>query len=372
MAYRTVEDFINGYYGNLLGGTDVRKDDPAYTSTTGLRNVVYGRQTWINLNLEANAFGVLPKMEWKKSGWRAITARASDSVTGGIAESSSAIPATVKFTYAEVSANPKLVSHTSQNSDILELLNKTQEDVTGDKESMKEALSKYHVENLNKMLLTDNDTLAGDNVESLDRIVGSYAEIAACGQTANDLDIYGLNRDAAATWADATVLHNSNTDRVLSESLYNSLWNTVHQAGGTPNFWLTGWDTNGDIMSIESAKGRLERETEVTMTMNGVKTIGGQGAGFKFNSLFGLPIILSKDCVKDTKSRLYLLDTTAGENGEPKLGVGVLRPTTHFEAGMSTGNPFSIDYFGDKFGFVTECELVQRFFPGCGKIRDLK
>ena len=71
---RTIDELEALYYGqnrNLIR----KADAPVVTSTAGVFNAVFGAYAWAQLNLEANAFGILPKTPWDKSGWRAITAK---------------------------------------------------------------------------------------------------------------------------------------------------------------------------------------------------------------------------------------------------------------------------------------------------------
>ena len=71
---RTIDELEAQYYGhnrNLLR----KADAPSTTSTAGMFNAIFGAYAWAQLNLEANAFGILPKYPWDKSGWRVITAK---------------------------------------------------------------------------------------------------------------------------------------------------------------------------------------------------------------------------------------------------------------------------------------------------------
>ena len=71
---RTIDELEALYYGynrNLIR----KADAPVVTSTSGVFNAIFGAYAWAQLNLEANAFGILPKHVWDKSGWRVITAR---------------------------------------------------------------------------------------------------------------------------------------------------------------------------------------------------------------------------------------------------------------------------------------------------------
>ena len=61
---RTIDELEALYYGynrNLLR----KADAPITTSTVGVFNAIYGAYAWAQLNLEANAFGILPKYPWE-------------------------------------------------------------------------------------------------------------------------------------------------------------------------------------------------------------------------------------------------------------------------------------------------------------------
>jgi hypothetical protein len=50
----------------------------------------------------------------------------------------------------------------------------------------------------------------------------------------------------------------------------------------------------------------------------------------------------------------------------------VAKPTQYFEAGISTGNPFAINFIGDKGLYRTMGDVICTRFNVQGKIRDLK
>jgi len=103
---KTIDELEALYYGynrNLLR----KADAPITTSTAGVFNAIYGAYAWAQLNLEANAFGILPKYPWDKSGWRVITAKpvlntnSGNTVLGGTAEGGT-IAETIKPTLQEI------------------------------------------------------------------------------------------------------------------------------------------------------------------------------------------------------------------------------------------------------------------------------
>jgi len=359
--FKTIEDMEAYYYGYM---TEIMKSDaPLLSTTTGVYNPIYGAKVWSQLNQEINAFSILPKIVWDKSGWRVITTRAATS-GGGVPENST-LPDTIKPAFVEVSTKPKIIAHTFNASEMETFLG-TKDDGLGDVMTvLREEMAKHHAEMINKMLLTDNDTLAGDNIESIDRVVSSYAEITNCSMTANDVDIYGLDRDAAASWSDAYVDDNENTDRNFTIDLLDTALTNLRTAGAQPKVILTGYDTLERIQQALQAQQRFLDTKTIIPTYNGVKGVSGIEAGFNVASYQGIPIIPSKDVKQDTISRIYILDTDY-------LFFKVAKPTMYFESGMSNKDPFGINYLGDEGLFRTMGELICTRFNVQGKIRDLQ
>jgi hypothetical protein len=368
----TISDMEELYYGK---GTSIiqKSDAPVISTTTGVYNAVYGAQCWAMLNQEANAFGLMPKYAWTKSGWRIITARGASAGSGGLAEDS-ALPNTIKPTFAEVSTKPKTVAHTFSNSEVHEFLAaQSQDDATADMAWLRQYFTVEHTEHLNAMLLGDVDTEAGDNFESIDRVCSAKAEVDNTSVDANDADIYGLDRDGVTTH-DAVVLHNSDTDRALTSGLLRTLVYTCKEAGAKSTMWLTGNDTEATINGLFDPQVRYAvlGEAELSVGVNGILTEDGVKAGVRVSTLYGLPLFASKDAKKDTISRVYLLDTSDTEGyGQPRLGIKMAKLPQYFEAGMNTGDPFGINKLGNEGMFRTMGELICTRLDVQGKIRDL-
>jgi len=362
---KTIQDLEEMYYIDPQMRQFLTKaDEPVVSTTTGVYNPIYGAKCWVQLNQEINAWSLLPKIPWTQSGWRVITARGDTPPVGGVAENA-AIPETGKPTWATVSTKPKTVAHAFAASEVQQFLGTVDDSLGDTMGALREYFSAEHAEHLNKMLLTDNDTLAGNNVESIDRVVGSYSEISGVGQTAGDLDIYSLDRDAAATWADAYVDHNSGTDRTFTMDMLDTAIRTIKvNSGFKPNVILTGEDTLDRILQEQLTMQRYTDTKQVSVGVNGV-TVEGINAGFSVASYRGIPIITSKDVPKDTISRAYFLNTEF-------LKIKVAKPTQYFEAGMSKGDPFGIDKIGDEGMYRTMAELICTNFKAQGKVRDLK
>jgi hypothetical protein len=385
-VFKTIADMEAYWYGNNF----FTKDAPVLTSTTGNYNAVYGAKVWAALNREANAFGILPKFTWQKSGWRVLTTRSASS-GGGVAEDG-AIPATAKPTYAEVTTLPKRMAHAFNNSDIQEYLAANSlDDAYGAIEQLRHDMGIHHREMMNVSLLRDisaeaagasgnrDSTYDSDHyyeVESLDRVISSDTEEDTFGGSyANWFDIYSQDRDSATTGFDAYVSHNSGTDRALTPALMRSMLINCKTYGGNTNVILTGLDTYADLQGIYDAYGRYNpvSETKVNFDVNGIQTSTGTAVGMHIPSFDGIPLVTSKDAPQDTKSRMFFLDTSDPEGfGEPRLGFKVAQPTTYYEAGMRQGNPFPLDAFTNEGLFTTVGEVICTMIVGQGKLRDLK
>jgi len=357
---RTIEDMERYYYGFDA----IRKaDDPLMTTTQGVYNPIYGAKVWSQLNQEPNAFAILPKTVWDKSGWRVIYQRAAE--TGGGVGENATLPDTIKPKFKELSTKPKIVAHTFNASEMETFLG-TKDDGLGDvMRVLREEMAKHHVEMINRMLLADVDTPAGDNIESIDRVCSSKSEEDNI-LDAGDADIYGIDRsDSNNSWADAYVDHNNGTDRTFTIDLLDTAITNIRKAGGQPKVILTGYDTQERIQQALQAQQRFLDTKKVVPTYNGVKGIEGVEAGFNVATYQGIPIICSKDVVQDTISRIYILDTDY-------LFFKVALPTMYFESGMSRKDPFGINYLGDEGMYRTMGELICTRFNVQGKIRDLK
>jgi hypothetical protein len=373
---RTITDMERYYYGagNAMGysysGSELLKaDSPMLSTTAGTYQAIYGRKVWSQLNQEFNAFSILPKRPWDRSGWRVITEKPnSGNVHGGIAENA-ILPDTVKPTFQHIAAKPKTIAHTFDMSETAIFL-ADRDDGLGDiRAVLKEEMGKHHAEMVNKMLLADTDDLAGNNFESLDRITASHTAMGGGSTHVNadgDLDIYSIDR-SGNDWSDAEVNCDSNgADRTLSLDQLDTLFQQVWERGGNPKVMLTGYDTLMRLQQLLQSQQRFMEEKRVTPTYNGVKGVPGMEAGFIVATYNGVPIIPTKDMDDDGNlSKIYYLDTDY-------LYFSTAIPTQYFESGIETGDPFAINRLGQEGLYRTMGEVWTTFFGAQGSIRDLK
>ena len=359
----------NPLFGLFNGGGLFRKD--SMVTASDIWQALLGRQLFVQYSQKVNLFNALPKVPWVRTGFRMITARAATPPSGGVSEGG-ALPATIKpTTTTNSSCTAKTVAHDFDISEIAQLLGPLDDGLGDPMSTYRDYVGKEHLEHLDKMLLTDNDTLASvaGGIESIDRIIGDYAEIADGGITANDLDIYGINRDADTTDIYGANVSSATSDRELSTGLIDEVIFQCFGDGLDPStsFILTGHDTLSKWSGLLEAQNRNFGTSLVQPGINGVKTVvPGKAAGIPVATYYGMPILVDQNVPLDTISRIYVIDTRYME-------IGLLAPTQYFQSGINvTGDPFAINKFANEGCWRTVGEVRCRYFKVHGKLRDLQ
>jgi len=401
---KTIDELEALYYGynrNLLR----KADAPITTSTAGVFNAIYGAYAWAQLNLEANAFGILPKYPWDKSGWRVITAKptlaanSNQSALGGTVEGG-VIADTIKPALQEIDVRPKTAQLPFSASEVMEwLATHSKDDIWGGLGSLRLYMAVQHKEFLNRMLLADVEAEAagasGANTgskdfESLDRIISSDAEEDALGGShANMYDPWAANatidRDSGTDF-DCTVESASGTigtNGVLTDDTLRTFLRKIRIAAGKdPNVFLGSHEVYSEIQGLYMPSVRIPNpygESLVQIDVNGIQTFRGTGVGIHVDSIYGIPFIPSKDAPSNASDssevgRLFALDTSDAEGyGYPRIGIQIAIPTEYYEATRrSPAYPFVNNAFVEKGVFRTMGETVCRHFKSQGKIRDIK
>jgi hypothetical protein len=402
---KTIDELEALYYGynrNLIR----KADAPVVTSTTGVFNAVFGAYAWAQLNLEANAFGILPKVPWDKSGWRAITAKPSlaagsgnHDTLGGTVEGGN-IADTVKPTLQEIEIKPKTAQLPFSASEVMEwLATHSKDDIWGGLGSLRLYMAVQHKEFLNRMLLADVESEAagssGDHTghfsfETLDRIISSDAEEDALGGSHNGYyDCWAgsaaIDRDSSTTF-DSTVESASGTigtNGVLTDDTLRTFLRKIRIAAGKdPNVFLGSHEVYSEIQGLYMPSVRIPNpygEQLVQVDVNGIQTFKGTGVGIHVDSIYGIPFIPSKDAPSNASDsseigRLFALDTSDAEGyGYPRIGIQIAIPTEYYEATRRTpAYPFVNNAFVEKGVYRTMGETVCRHFKSQGKIRDIK
>jgi hypothetical protein len=134
------------------------------------------------INREINALSMLPKKPWKSSGWRILKERAlgggtdlmtvSDSATlGGVAENANILdPAdggditNVRPVYDVLSISPKTIAHSFEVSEIAQLMGGLDDGIGDLMQNYREEVGITHAEVMNKMVLLDLSSTAGQGL----------------------------------------------------------------------------------------------------------------------------------------------------------------------------------------------------------------
>ena len=400
---RTIDELEALYYGynrNLLR----KADAPITTSTVGVFNAIYGAYAWAQLNLEANAFGILPKYPWDKSGWRVITAKPilnttnSNTVLGGTAEGG-LIAETIKPTLQEIDVRPKTAQLPFSASEVMEwLATHSRDDIWGGLGSLRLYMAVQHKEFLNRMLLADVEVPAAaggafagtTDFESLDRIVSTSAEEGTLGGSGSGhYDPWAANatidRDSGTAF-DCTVESASGTigtNGVLTDDTLRAFLRKIRIAAGKdPNVFLGSHEVYSEIQGLYMPSVRIPNpygEALVQIDVNGIQSFKGTGVGIHVDSIYGIPFIPSKDAPSSSSDssevgRLFAFDTSDAEGyGYPRIGIQIAIPTEYYEATRRTpAYPFVNNAFVEKGVYRTMGETVCRHFKSQGKIRDIK
>jgi hypothetical protein len=257
------------------------------------------------------------------------------------------------------------------------LLSKTSDDVAMDVAQELEYGKNNFAYLMNVELNTDVTTLASTHMESIDRVVSSYAEVTNCTDlSANDADIYGIDRDAAASWADAYVNHNSGTVRALSKKIVSGLIEQTGRKGAiaADQFFYTGSDTWEQLTLLYDTQIRYTDPTP-SQGVNPAEDGKGKGASFgkELGTLYGRPVIVApagEVVANGDISNLYLLSTQYDPiYREPALGIKVLQAPIMAESKL-------VEYpkhakLGNEHLIYSAMELECKRFNIQGKARDL-
>ena len=373
---RTIEDLERAtYFGSSadevmsmgIEGIIQKSDAPILTSTTGVYNAIYGARLWTQANKEANVFGLVPKRPWDKTGFRMETSASSSTASDISIAQGGLIPDTTKGTYLEIAPTPKVEIKSFDMSDVQIALQGRDDVITW--ADFREAEGRTFANLLNRQLCTAGTNLASNMLESVDRATGSYDEVTNCSDiTAGDLDIYGNDRDAAATAFDAYVNHLSNVDRTLQLKLIDNTLEQIYPYWTGPSglyenkVMITGWDTYNRINQLYAGLQRFgDFSKGVRASVNGIQTLKGQEGGMTVSTHNQIPIVPSANVPQDTLSRIWILNLDF-------MWLSTIRPISY----MESSNFQLLGKMTREGVWLYEGELVTTMFRAQGKVRDLK
>lgn len=372
---RTIDDLERATYGAASSRHLQKTDYPVLTSTTGVRNILYGQRLHRQILVGANALGAIPWKPWETSGYRAITAAGATTNPGS--SEGGALSDTIKPTFLEQDINPTESHVTFEQSSLQTALEGKGDNVPW--AEIVDYMSDEFRNRLNRALLADNDTVPSTGIRgSLDRVIASYAEIAygkvddSAVLDAHDVDVYAAgspDRDAAASWADAYVNGQAygSGSRTLSldhiDAMFTNCRPYWNDASMQNKCIITGHDTLARIGQLLASQQRYGngQSVRVQMTVNGIQTVSGQEAGFEVASYNGVPIIPDANTLQDTLSRIMLCDFDF-------LHMGVLTPVQY----MESNDWFGLDKFVTMGLYHMQGEVICTKYKAQGKVRDVQ
>jgi hypothetical protein len=346
--------------------TDIMKSAGAVTSgTANVWNKVFGAVLWNQVALKAPTFGVLPTVEWERSGVRVVNQYMA-SVSDGIPTDETAVPSSVKPDILTMSVDPLPYVLVSDVSDVVQALSQTADDVGINQISLRIVFGQHYLTNLERMI---------HDVSGSEGTVPSGFWHRMCDIVHDGGVVYGINR-ATNEWARANV-NTSNALRTPDIDFINKMIALIENQGVKPNVIVTSPLNVAYFRSQADNKMFLSilDNKPVKIGVNGLETSEGYGVGVRVNMLYGVPIIESPfvgatgGSVGAGEQRLpniYVLTTESG--GDVIFGKMLLIPTTYHEANI----PLAQGMFGTRMAYRTVGNLVCRRFNVQGKINALK
>jgi len=382
---RTVYDMIDYYYGFVpeymakrSGGSAMAKqDNPMLTTSSGVRNAVFGSEVFSLVNHEPNIFALLENRAWVRSGVRIATEHGHLPLGSGGSGENATLDDTDRPTLDQYEVDAVTVQHNFDVSQVKELLAQTEDDDLDDPFDFlrrwygtgteQQTGMGQHPKHLNVQLGRDADNRGSNDLISIDQLISNSQESDIYSSSSAN-DVYGFDRSSEEF--EANVLHNDGNNRTFVIDLLDDAIREIKENSGKnpvtdPNyFFLTGHDTYQRIENEVGGKERLEAE-RVSVGMNGVETQPGGDVGITVQSYKQIPIFESVDIPEDGIGRVFLLDSST-------LYFKTLLPTQFYSTGTEVdGNPFAIDRLGNQGLYVTIGQPALVNPSAHAKVRDL-
>lgn len=367
----TLKDLENFVYGGSLTKT-------VTSASTDVINNIYGRRAWDQVNREFTVFSLLRKVAWSKSGWRVITPETTNNPNYTLEDGS--IPEGEDPIFKKLKVTPSSIAKRTTRTDIEDIMARLEDGV--DPMEFMKWLDDRHKQIINDQLLSVNEVAHNTiGLWSLDRLIASFAEIAygtvnnGGAIPANYLDVYGLDRDAAASWADAQVSGNpfGSADRVFALSHINDVLKQIRTISGrySPQdlVIVTHPETATRMDELCSENQRyndIMGQTFIRGGRGGMEILGaepraGIEGAIQVATWKGIPIFEDPSVVQDVIGRIYVINLN-------HLFLSVLIPTRFYQ----WGGPELTSSFNIEMMYRTVMNTVCNKFRAHGKVRDLK
>jgi len=370
-------EMYEAYFGvDPMGIFANKVEAPYLTTTTGIRNIIYGAWLTTIFVTTHNGLGAMRDAPWRKSGYRVIkdsyfgSTPTADGVTQG-----GAIPSSVQDTLDVLEFQPKTLANVLDIS-TAELAMEGRDDVAKWAELV-DARRKIMMNAWDRAFLmraSKSARSADKHLCPLDAIIASYDQYTNSGEspTSGCFTVGGQTRQSAASAFDAYVSHNAGTARTFAMKYMDDLVIACQPYWDDGSFenkhWLTGVDTAGRIQQLIMAqyRGKLD-SAPVQYTVGGIKTLPGQPGLTLVNLYDNMPIIVDKftDATYGSATKgigkVYLIDDNYME-------IAIGQPIEYQESKeyLATG------YLAKRGIFHAVMESVAWNFGCHGKLMDIK
>jgi len=377
---RTYNAMVDQFYERELAraGVDVgrvsdllyKSDDPVLSSITGVYTALMGPRTFVNLDQASVLWKILPKIDFQtaKSGVKIVTAHAA--TAAGITETG-ALVETDHPDLTKYNITLKRPNYTWDVSEVAEKLSAAMDGQPGGEAAFQAQYAMdYFARALDIEMLCQNGALAGNNLESIDRMIASAAEVdnnsdsADAAYTANDVDFYTCDRDSATTTDAQVSVGTSAANRALTVNLIDEKMQAAEDYGfkAERGVLLTKGDTLADWAALLDSKQQFNDYVEVSFGVNGVESARGRGTGVRVAAYQGVPVFKSPNVVADGAGRIYGIDLDGVE-------IRVANPVRHVVSPIS--NAILHDSFVERHSLDFLGELTMLKSASHFKVRDL-
>lgn len=378
----TREKFLKGYGAEFTELVFGKADAPLETGTSNNLYQMVGAKLWMQVNTEQNLWAIFSKEGWGTNadgydGWRVVTS--FPSTKGYFMGEKDSLPDDGIFGYDILFDKPKTADTKFSNTELAYREAIRRQAIVWSQYVRDQGIAHklFLCEGLAKEI-GDND--ATKDFNPLDQIVSSYGEYANCAtitaKTTAASKFYQLtvDRSSAASWADAYVMHNSETLRPFSMNLVDDLIGGLREQCGiydtTGYVFLTGIDTQKRWKQLARVHKVFTVSNYSTSAKGGLRSVKGQPFGFEMNEYDNIPILVSKHISDSLKPNggltpIFLIHL-------PDITIWVDLPTVYTERGFTQGEDILMDAHKVVGMYHTMANLhAYRFFVHA-KLRDIK
>jgi hypothetical protein len=250
------------------------------------------------------------------------------------------------------------------------LMSRTESTWKIDPSTTPEKIKAYHAEllpnQIDKMLETTVDTPASNNMESIDRIITSYADTG---------DIFGAGSGNGIS------LPTTGAARYLDLGMIDDVIAAIAPFSKRKNYiGFTGPQTVNEIQKLIDPKQRyFGNPMEYQLTMNGVKTRQGEKAGFTIGAIVSngitIPMFTSIHCPNESSANRSATVTDANIGNiyfidMDKIEMRMAIPITYMESQPS--DMMAMDLLKTRHWFMMAGQLVSKDFKPHGAVKYLK